>query len=130
MSSVEWLTALSTIKGQSFVMFRLPSRLGGTRPPGCTHCCDSKSSEQPGLPATCPQCFATRGGRAVYLVEELKDVFIQQWESRKKTGKLDPHVFLARNVKDMVKSFRKAWKKDCQGAGIGKRLFHNSRRLQ
>jgi len=67
-------------------------------------------------------------GRTVYLDEELKEVFIQQWEKRKKSGKLTPYVFLARNGKDMVKDFRKAWNTACEDAGIGKRLFHDFRR--
>jgi len=60
--------------------------------------------------------------------EELKEVFASQWEASKKSGTLSPHVFLARNGKDMVKTFRKAWDKACQDAGIGKRLFHDFRR--
>jgi integrase len=67
-------------------------------------------------------------GRTVYLDEELKEVFIEQWEDRKKSGKLLPHVFLARNGIGMVKSFRRAWDRACQEAGIGKRLFHDFRR--
>jgi integrase len=67
-------------------------------------------------------------GRTVYLDEGLEEIFIQQWENRKKSGKLTSHVFLARNGKDMIKSFGKAWDRACQDAGIGKRLFHDFRR--
>jgi integrase len=67
-------------------------------------------------------------GRTVYLDEELKEVFNSQWEKRKKSRKLTPHVFLARNGEEMIKSFRKPWDKACQDAGIGKRLFHDFRR--
>lgn len=67
-------------------------------------------------------------GRRVYLDEELKEVFNRQWEKRKKSGKLTPHVFLARNGKGMVKDFRKARNAACEDADIGKRLFHGFRR--
>jgi len=67
-------------------------------------------------------------GRTVYLDEELKEVFNEQWEKRKKSKRLTPYIFLAQNSKDMIKSFRKTWNKACKDAGIGKRLFHDLRR--
>jgi len=67
-------------------------------------------------------------GRTVYLDEELKEVFNNQWESRRKSGKLLPYVFPNHDGSDKVKRFDKAWNKAYQDAGIGKRLFHDLRR--
>jgi len=67
-------------------------------------------------------------GRTVYLDEELKEVFANQWESRRKSGKLIPYVFPNYDSKDKIKDFRKAWDRACQDAEIGKRLFHDFRR--
>lgn len=67
-------------------------------------------------------------GRTVYLDEELKEVFANQWESRRKSGKLIPYVFLNYEGKDRIKDFRGAWDTACQDAGINKRLFHDFRR--
>jgi len=67
-------------------------------------------------------------GRTVYLDEELKEVFICRWDSRKKGRKLLPYVFLNRDATDKIKQFSKTWKRACQDAGIGKRLFHDFRR--
>ena len=66
--------------------------------------------------------------RTVYLDEELKEVFEQQWETRKNSGKLFPFVFLNRDGTDKVKRFDKSWKKACKDAKIGIRLFHDFRR--
>ncbi len=66
--------------------------------------------------------------RTVYLDEELKEVFEQQWEARKKSEKLFPFVFLNRDGTDKVKRFDKSWKKTCKDAKIGIRLFHDFRR--
>jgi hypothetical protein len=55
----------------------------------------------------------------VYLDEELKQVFRQQWKASLRKNKGDIHyVFLARNGKDMVKDFRKACNRTCQDDGI------------
>ena len=67
-------------------------------------------------------------GRTVYLDEELKEVFNCQSECRKKSGKLILYVFPNRDESDKVKRFDKVWKRTCQDAGIGKRLFHDFRR--
>ena len=67
-------------------------------------------------------------GRTVYLDEELKEVFANQWESRRKSGKLIPYVFPNHDDKDKIKDFRGAWDTACQYAEIGKRLFHDFRR--
>ena len=66
--------------------------------------------------------------RTVYLDRELKDVFNNQWELRKKSGTLTPFVFPNHDDKDKIKDFRGSWKKACEDAKIGKRLFHDFRR--
>ena len=67
-------------------------------------------------------------GRTVYLDDELKEIFNQQWESRKANRKLLPYVFLNKDGGDRVKRFDKSWKNACKDAGIGVRLFHDFRR--
>jgi integrase len=67
-------------------------------------------------------------GRTVYLDEELKETFDQQWELRKKTKRLLPYVFLNNKGDDKIKRFYKAWDRACNNAGIGKRYFHDFRR--
>jgi integrase len=67
-------------------------------------------------------------GRTVYLDDELKEIFNQQWESRKANRKLLPYVFLNKDGCDRVKRFDKSWKNACKDAGIGVRLFHDFRR--
>ena len=67
-------------------------------------------------------------GRTVYLDDELKEIFNQQWESRKVNRKLLPYVFLNKDGGDRVKRFDKSWKSACKDAGIGVRLFHDFRR--
>lgn len=66
--------------------------------------------------------------RTVYLDDELKSVFINQWNSRKAAGKVLPYVFLNKEGTDRVQRFDKAWKSACKRAGIGVRLFHDFRR--
>ena len=68
-------------------------------------------------------------GRTVYLDEELTEVFANQWITRRKSGKLIPYVFPNKECKDRIKEFRGAWDTACQNAGIGKRLFHDFRRI-
>jgi integrase len=63
--------------------------------------------------------------RTVYLDDEVKEVFVAQWESRKKSGKLLPYVFLNKQGTDRVKRFDKAWATACRKAKIGTRLFHD-----
>jgi len=64
-------------------------------------------------------------GRTVYLDDELKEIFNQQWESRKN---LLPCVFPNKEGNGRIKDFRRAWGKACQNAKIGKKLFHDLRR--
>jgi integrase len=66
--------------------------------------------------------------RTIYLDDELNEIFHQQWEMRKTAQKLLPYVFLNRKGTDRIKRFDKTWKKACQDAGIGIRLFHDFRR--
>jgi len=67
-------------------------------------------------------------GRTVYLDDELKDVFNCQWEARKHGHMMLPYVFPNRKGDDQIKRFDKAWKKACDVAEIGNRLFHDLRR--
>jgi integrase len=66
--------------------------------------------------------------RTVYLDNELHEILQQQWEARKQAMRLQAYVFLNHNRSDKIKQFRKAWKKACDDAGIGHRLFHDFRR--
>lgn len=65
--------------------------------------------------------------RTVYLDKELRQIFNNQWEKRKRSEKLSPYVFVNKS-NDMIKDFRGAWDTACQETGIGKQLFHNFRR--
>jgi integrase len=66
--------------------------------------------------------------REVYLDDELKRVFQEQWELRKQRKVLTPHVFTNEDGTDRVRDFRKSWATACKNAGMGKRLFHDFRR--
>jgi len=67
-------------------------------------------------------------GRTFYLDDELREVFNSQWEARKNGRKVLPYVFPNRKGNDKIKRFDKAWKKACEDAGFGCRLFHDLRR--
>jgi len=67
-------------------------------------------------------------GRTIYLDDELKELFNNQWEDRKTSKKLIPYVFPGKDGKDRIKDFRFAWGKACKNAKIGKRMFHDFRR--
>jgi len=67
-------------------------------------------------------------GRIVYLDDELKEIFNNQWEARKTSKTLIPYVFPGKDGKDRIKDFRFAWNKACKNAKIGKKLFHDFRR--
>jgi integrase len=69
-----------------------------------------------------------REGRTVYLDDELKGVFEQQYAMRKRAKKLLPWVFLNHWGTDRLKVFYKEWKKGCRAAGIGCKIFHDFRR--
>jgi integrase len=66
--------------------------------------------------------------RTVYLDDELKAMFIRQWNSRKDAQKVLPYIFLNETGTDRVKRFDKAWKTACKDAGVGIKLFHDLRR--
>jgi len=66
--------------------------------------------------------------RTVYLDDELKEIFRQQWELRKELGTVFPYVFLNQDGTDRIKRFDKAWRTACKKAGIGVRRFHDFRR--
>jgi len=51
--------------------------------------------------------------------DELKDVFNQQWETRKRNGKLMPFVFPNSEGNGPIQEFRKPWNTACQKAGLG-----------
>jgi integrase len=66
--------------------------------------------------------------RTVYLDEEVKEVFKEQWISRKKNGILTPYVFPNWDGTGKIKNFITAWKTACKKAGVGNKLFHDFRR--
>lgn len=57
--------------------------------------------------------------RTVYLDDELKALFQQQWENRKRNGKFTPFVFPNKGTSGMIINFRKAWNTACREAGLG-----------
>ena len=57
--------------------------------------------------------------RTVYLDDELKAMFQQQWENRKRNGKLIPFVFPNKGNAGMIINFRKAWNTACRESGLG-----------
>ncbi|MGD8992042.1 MAG: site-specific integrase [Desulfobacterales bacterium] len=67
-------------------------------------------------------------GRTVYLDDELKQIFEQQYETRKRQKKLIPYVFPNKEGDGKIGDFRGAWNSACKKAGIGKKLFHDFRR--
>jgi integrase len=66
--------------------------------------------------------------RTIYLDEELRSVFKNQWEARKQGQTLTPYVFPNRDGKGKIKDFRKAWRKACKDTGLGNKIFHDFRR--
>lgn len=66
--------------------------------------------------------------RTVYLDPELKEIFENQWQARKKSKKLLPYIFPNWNGNGRIKNFAGAWKKARKDAKLGKRLFHDLRR--
>jgi integrase len=66
--------------------------------------------------------------RMIYLDEELQEVFRQQWEDRKRSGRLSPYVFPNEAGTDRIKDFRGAWETSCKNAELGDKLFHDLRR--
>jgi integrase len=58
-------------------------------------------------------------GRTVYLDQELKEIFNQQRDRRKESGKLIPYIFPNREGNGRIVNFRKAWNTACRKAGLG-----------
>ena len=58
-------------------------------------------------------------GRTVYLDDELKLVFQEQWENRKLSKTLIPYVFPNADGSDRIRDFRGAWSTACREVGLG-----------
>jgi len=58
-------------------------------------------------------------GRTVYLDDELKQIFEDQWEERKQNAVLTPYVFTNEDGTNKVKEFRKTWNQACRATGLG-----------
>jgi len=58
-------------------------------------------------------------GRTVYLDDELKQIFADQWEKRKQNAVLTPYVFTNEDGTNKVKEFRKTWNQACRATGLG-----------
>jgi integrase len=67
-------------------------------------------------------------GRTVYLDGELRGIFQELEEARKRRTKIIPQVFTNDMGNGPLKDFRGSWEKACTDAEIGKRLFHDFRR--
>jgi integrase len=67
-------------------------------------------------------------GRTIYLDDELKEIFDQQWRQRKERGALTPYAFPNAKGTGKIATFQKPWAKACQKAQLGHRLFHDFRR--
>ena len=57
--------------------------------------------------------------RTLYLDDELKSIFQEQWEQRKSHNKLMPYVFLNNKGTGPMGDFRKAWNAACRQVGLG-----------
>jgi integrase len=66
--------------------------------------------------------------RTVYLDNELKSVFRQQWRKGVKRKPQLPCVFLNAMGTERIKRFDKSWRSACKDSQIGIRLFHDLRR--
>jgi len=69
-----------------------------------------------------------REARNCYLDDELKKILQEQQKRQKAEGRIMPYVFTSRDGSGGIKDLRGAWKKACEDAKIGKRLFHDLRR--
>jgi len=67
-------------------------------------------------------------GRVVFLDEETKKILNDAWQSRKRTKKLTPFVFVNKDCTDKIRRFDKSWKTVCKTVKIEGRLFHDLRR--
>jgi integrase len=66
--------------------------------------------------------------RTVYLDEELKEIFQNQWDERADRKKLLPYVFVNQEGANGITRFDKAWKRACKDVKIGIKHFHDLRR--
>jgi integrase len=57
--------------------------------------------------------------RTVYLDQELKEMFEQQWERRKQYAKIVPYVFPNQDGTGKIGNFRRAWNTACRKIGMG-----------
>lgn len=57
--------------------------------------------------------------RTVYLDDELKELFQQQWKNRKLNEKLTPYVFPNSSGTGKIVNLRKAWNSACRESGLG-----------
>ncbi len=69
-------------------------------------------------------------GRTVYLDAELRQIFEQQYEARKRQKKLIPYVFPNEDGDDKIKDFRGSWNKACREAGLGYGYKHSKKYVQ
>lgn len=69
-----------------------------------------------------------REARNCYLDEELKAILQEQQKRQKSEGRILPYVFTGSDGMSTIKDLRGSWKKACEDAKIGKRLFHDLRR--
>jgi integrase len=57
--------------------------------------------------------------RTVYLDQELKRAFEQQWSLRRRSEKIIPYVFPNRNGTGKIGNFRRTWNTACRTIGMG-----------
>lgn len=69
-----------------------------------------------------------REARNCYLDDELKGILREQQKRQKTEGRILPYVFTGSDGTSAIKDLRGSWKKACEEAKIGKRLFHDLRR--
>lgn len=65
--------------------------------------------------------------RTIYLDNELKEIFANQWERRKEGKKVTQYVFPNHSGTGKIGDFRTAWKSACEETAV-KRLVHDFRR--
>ena len=58
-------------------------------------------------------------GRTVYLDDELQELFKNQWEERRRTGRLTEYVLPNSDGSGRIKDFRYKWSVACRSVGLG-----------
>lgn len=66
--------------------------------------------------------------RTIYMDNELREIFKELWEARKKNERILEYVFLNKSGDGRIKDFRSAWESACVKAGIGRKIPHDFRR--